>query len=197
MKLALYPACLILFALGASARANHVLTAGDLNASFDFNDYRGAGFALTPAAGQLSTEAYVVSGFFPDDRVFFGGTATSGDFARGISADSIGGGTGATVGGAYAFNRGGGNYAVGFQPTGTDFNPGAFYVNIINNTGFTISSFAISSGVVVYNDAAAASTLNFSYAAASVDTTAATGTDPLSLSYTAVPVRHCQAGRGR
>ena len=163
------------------AQAAHVLTAGDLNATFTFDSFTGAGFAPdgTATAGQLPTNAYAVDGL-SDGEVDFGGTGTTGDFARGTDADG-----GVTTGGVYAFTVGG-NPFVGVQPAGSDFNPGAFYINVVNNTGQTIDTFDIDYDIKVRNDQGRSSTFNFAYAVATVDTTAGSGTDPGDLTFTTV-----------
>ena len=170
-------------ATASTANAAHVLTASDLNATFTFDSFAGTGFAPdgTATAGQLPTNAYAVDGL-SDGEVDFGGTATTAntDFTRGTDADG-----GVTTGGVYAFTVGG-NPFVGFQPSGSDFNPGNFYINVVNNTGSTIDTFDIDYDIMVRNDQGRSSTFNFAYAVANVNTTAGSGTDPGDLSFTSV-----------
>ena len=68
----------------------------DLPFTEDFSSFTGSGFTPTPAAGQLDSDDWSISGF--GTNVAFGGTGTSGDAARGTDTD---GGVG--TGGVYAF----------------------------------------------------------------------------------------------
>ena len=123
----------------------------------NFNAFRGAGFAPTPGLGQLDSDIFRVTGL-SDGNLAFGGTETAGDFARGETTG------GEATGGIYAFDRGGGNYAIGVQPTGADFAPGAFEVQLTNATGVTVNEVSLAYDIISLNDQGRASTLNFSYA---------------------------------
>ncbi|MFI4860539.1 MAG: PEP-CTERM sorting domain-containing protein [Phycisphaerales bacterium JB063] len=126
------------------------LTAGGANAtvvtvfSDDFTGFTGSGFAPTPAAGQLDSDTYRVTGF-SDGAGSFGGTHTSGDFARGNSSGGV------SSGGVYAFDLGGGNTAVGFQPGGSDITPGTFEVQF-TYTGVGLTTLEIDFDIAFYND---------------------------------------------
>jgi len=114
----------------------------------DFNDFRGLGFDTSPSAGQLDSDTYRAIGF-DDGPGAFGGTHTSGDFARGTSTGGV------STGGAYAFEVGGsgsGDFAVGVQPTGDDFTPGTFTIRGRNGTGQTISGIGISATGYFFSD---------------------------------------------
>lgn len=125
--------------------------------SEDFQSFTGSGFDPMPAAGQLDSDIVIVDGL-SDGALNYGGTETSGDFARGTND----GGT--TSGGVYAFDvDGAGNTTLGVQPTGSDFTPGEFDFRIENTTGGDLSSFLISYDLYVNNDQGRASSLNFSY----------------------------------
>jgi hypothetical protein len=132
------------------------------NGTFD-----GSGFAPSPAAGQLDSDGWSVTGL-SDGDVLFGGAGNSGDFARGSSSGGV------STGGVYAFEVSTGNNALGVQPGGSDFAPGEFILKVENNTGSTVSSIDISYLVWAYNDQDRANNFNLSY---SED----------DLSYTAVP----------
>ena len=121
--------------------------------SEDFDSFTGAGFAPAPAAGQLDSDVWRVTGVSDGDGVF-GGTHTSGDFARGVDLDA------ATSGGVYAF---GADPFIGFQPTGSDFTPGTLTLVVTNTTGSTITDLDVAYDIVVYNDQARSNSLNLAY----------------------------------
>ena len=106
-----------MFSLAASALAS--LSIDNLNSPviIDFTGFNGSGFSPTPLAGQLDSGIWAIDGL-SDGSLTFGGTATSGDFARGTDPDAVG------TGGIYAFNTGNGDTALGIQPGGTDWSPG-------------------------------------------------------------------------
>ena len=123
----------------------------------DFSGYTGAGFAPTPAAGQLDSDIFRVEGVSDGDTAF-GDTNTAGDYARGSSTGGVSGG------GIYAFNVGGTNgVALGFQPTGSDLTPGAITMRTINNSGATVNAVSVTYDVCVLNNASRANSLNFAY----------------------------------
>lgn len=135
--------------------------------TIDFNTFTGSGFSPTPAAGQLNSNTWATSGW-SDGSVAFGGTGTSGDFARGTSTGSV------TTGGVYAFEVATGDFGLGVQPGGSDFTPGDFTFALTNNTGNTIISFAVSYDVYIFNDQNRGNSFNFSHS-------------PDDTSYTDVP----------
>ena len=83
-------------------------------AAYDFNEFNGSGFSPSPAVGQLDSDVWAISGL-SDGTLDFGGTAATGDFARGLSTGNV------TTGGIYAFDAGSLNIILGAQPTSTDF----------------------------------------------------------------------------
>lgn len=113
--------------------------------SFDFSGFTGTGFSPSPTAGQLDSNDVVVNGM-SDGDLAFGDTGTSGDFARGASPGGV------TTGGAYAFDVGGSNPALGVQPTGSDFVPGSYAFQIVNGGGVDGTSVATSFKIYYYND---------------------------------------------
>lgn len=123
--------------------------------SQDFNDFRGSGFAPEPTAGQLDSDIYRVTGLSDGDGTF-GGTHTTGDFARGTDVDG-----GVTTGGVYAFNTSANtaDYNIGFQPGGSDVTPGALEI-VITNTGEATDRFDIAYNIEFNNDQARANSLN-------------------------------------
>lgn len=125
------------------------------NTDYTFNDYRGAGFSPTPSAQQLNSNNIIADGF--SGNLNYGGTATSGDFARGQAPGGVG------TGGIYAFEVAGGDFALGVQPGGSDFTPGYFEIRGTNNTGNNITSLTINYDIYVFNDQDRTNSLNFSY----------------------------------
>lgn len=123
---------------------------------FDFTGFTGSGFAPAPVAGQLDSDDWATTGW-SDGSMAFGGTETSGDFARGSSSGGVG------TGGIYAFDVGAGNIALGVQPGGSDFTPGTFTLRIQNNSGKTMNRADLSYNVYFNNDQPRANSLNFSY----------------------------------
>ena len=124
--------------------------------SEDFTGFTGSGFVPMPAAGQLDSDVFRVTGL-QDGIGEFGGTQTGNDFARGQSTGGVGGG------GIYAFDVGSGNIAWGVQPSGADFTPGTFDIRLINDTAAVISDLDISYSIWVFNDQARGNSLNFSW----------------------------------
>ncbi len=125
--------------------------------SENFQSFTGAGFAPTPAAGQLDSDIVIASGF-NSGTLNYGGTQTSGDFARGTSTGGV------STGGIYAFDvDGAGNTTLGVQPGGSDFTPGSFDFRIQNTTGAALSNLMISYNIYVNNDQNRSNSLNFSY----------------------------------
>jgi MYXO-CTERM domain-containing protein len=119
---------------------------------YDFADFRAAGFAPTPAAGQLDSDEWIATGGSDTPFVFGGVGADGSDYGRGTSA----GGT--STGGIYAYDVDISpvieNYALGMQPTTEDFTPGLFQLRIINNTGAALNAIELSYTFLYRNDGA-------------------------------------------
>lgn len=124
--------------------------------TIDFAGYTAAGFAPTPAAGQLDSDHFRVTGL-SDGDLAFGGTGTSGDYTRGTSA----GGT--SSGGVYGGTATASAPFIFFQPSGSDFNPGTFTIRFQNNNAQAITDIDISYTIKVNNDQPRANSWNFSY----------------------------------
>jgi len=107
--------------------------------------FKGTGFALDPADGQLDADAWAIFGFSDGDKDF-GVESTALDFTRGISNGEV------TTGGIYAFQVEDGNFALGVQPTTDDFTPGWIGLKIVNTTGSNVEFIEISYDIWVYND---------------------------------------------
>ena len=137
---------LICFVMGPSIMtADIVLSSVGDAVTENYNNYRGDGFAPTPASGQLDSDTYRAEGFSSGTGVF-GGTHDTGDFARG---ESVGG---VTSGGAYAFEVDTGDYSLGVQPTSLDFTPGSLTVRVANQTGQSITGFQLGATAYFFND---------------------------------------------
>jgi FlgD Ig-like domain len=146
---------LFLIFLLSQLSAQVALTPGN-SISIDFNTFTGNGFSPSPAAGQLDSDDWRVSGFSDGDGVF-GGTHDAGDFARGSDAGGV------SSGGLYAFETSAGDFSLGVQATGSDWNPGMFDLRIINNTGAVLSELNVHYDIFVLNNADRSSAFNFSY----------------------------------
>jgi hypothetical protein len=118
--------------------------------------FTGSGFAPSPASGQLNSNAWASTGM-SDGASAFGGTNTSGDFARGSSSGGV------TGGGFYAFEVATSDYALGVQGTGGDWTPGTITLRVQNTTGGTLTSLDVAYEAWVYNDQGRANSLNFSW----------------------------------
>jgi len=145
----------VLFFLVSNLCAQVALTQGN-SVIIDFNSFDGSGFSPSPASGQLDSDSWRVTGFSDGDGVF-GGTHDAGDFARGSSPGGV------TSGGLYAFEVSAGNFSLGVQATGSDWNPGTFDLRLINNTGVVITELNIQYDILVLNNADRSSSFNFSY----------------------------------
>lgn len=106
--------------------------------SEDFNSFRGNGFAPSPAAGQLDSDSWWVTGLSAGDGVL-GGLYTDPlqDFARGTSTGFV------STGGIYAFETSGGDFSLGAQPSSSDLTPGAINLRIQNTSGMAIASATV------------------------------------------------------
>ncbi|MFP4394160.1 MAG: hypothetical protein ACLFTI_02765 [Anaerolineales bacterium] len=142
----------------------------------DFNTFDGSGFVPSPAAGQLDSDAWRVTGLSDGDGTF-GGTHDSDDFARGASQGGV------TTGGVYAFEVATDNHALGVQPAGSDFTPGEFTLRVQNNTGATVSDIYVEYTIWVYNNEGRSNSFNFAH---STDDT--TYTSVSALDYTSPEV---------
>lgn len=126
--------------------------------SQNFDDFRGLGFAPDPAAGQLDSDTFRVIGMSDGDGTF-GGTHTSGDFARGTDSDGA-----VSTGGIYAFvlTAAPDDYNFGFQPGGSDVTPGSLDI-LITNSGSDTNSFDIAYSIEFNNNEGRSNSLNLQY----------------------------------
>ncbi|HFA51480.1 MAG TPA: hypothetical protein ENJ95_20900 [Bacteroidetes bacterium] len=120
----------------------------------DFAGFAGAGFDPSPSAGQLDSDTWSTDGF-SNPSVPFGGSASTGDAARGNT------GGGVSSGGVYNYN--GGNGALWIQPTGADFTPGTVTLKACNNTMSMMADIDLGYDILYLNDGGRANLFNFSY----------------------------------
>ncbi len=118
----------------------------------DFSGFTGSGFDPNPTAGQLDSDTWAVFGMSNGD-VDFGGSGTSGDFARGTTTGGV------TTGGFYSLN----GSALWIQGSGSDFTPGTVKLKSCNTSGATIADIDISYDILYLNDQGRANSFNFSY----------------------------------
>ena len=118
--------------------------------------FNGSGFSNVPSAGQIDTDAIIVTGM-SDGDLSFGAVNTSGDFARGTSTGGV------TTGGVYGFEVTSNNHALGVQPGGSDFTPGDIILRLQNSTLETITELTLAYDILVFNDKPRSNSFNFSY----------------------------------
>lgn len=126
----------------------------DVPVFIDFTGFAGAGFQPGGGAGTLNSDEWSVTGL-SEGAVDFGGTAITGDFARGVTMGLV------TTGGVYGVDIAG-NQGLMIQPTADDFTPGSFILKIENNTGVEVTELAVAYTLYVLNDAGRANSFNFS-----------------------------------
>jgi hypothetical protein len=141
--------------------------------TINFTGFTGTGYAPDPAPGQLDSDDWIATGF-DSGTLTFGGTQTSGDFARGSSSIRV------TTGGVYAFDVGTGNVTLGVQPGGTDWTPGSFILRIQNKTGNVIGKLDVGYSIFVMNDQARGNKFNFSHSPDNVNYTNETSVNYVS-----------------
>ncbi len=129
----------------------------------NFSGFAAAGFAPTPAAGQLDSDVWRVSGLSDSPAPAYGFTAATGDFARG----TINGSADPTVGGVYTPSA---NHALVVQATGTDFEAGgSIDARIANTSGATATSFTVNFDWAFRNSGDRADNMTLSYSTNGVD----------------------------
>lgn len=123
----------------------------------NFQAFTGSGLTPAPAAGQLDSTIFRVTGLSDDSDFMFGESQTGGDFARGSSTGNV------SAGGIYAFEVGKGNVALGIQPGGSDFTPGTVDIRLVNTTGSILTSVDVAYQVLFLNNENRSNSLNFSW----------------------------------
>ncbi|MFN8777458.1 MAG: hypothetical protein ACK5XV_11895, partial [Flavobacteriales bacterium] len=166
----------VVFVMSAiSMSAQLSLTNGSPSATIDFSSsmqtsvgsnpaeaFAGTGFSPNPTtAGRLNSNAWAVGGM-SDAGGAFGGTSTSGDFARG-AVNAV-----QTSGGIYAFTGAPGSTAnpmLMIQPTAQDWTPGNLTLRIRNNGTSNITELTVAYNIYIRNDGGWGNTFNFSHSA--------------------------------
>ena len=137
----------------------------------DFNSFAGDGFSPTPAAGQLDSNIYKITGLSDGDSEY-GDTNTTGDLARGTSTG------GETTGGIYAFETSTGDFSMGVQPGGSDFTPGIIEIRVENQTVSYLNELYLTADLYVNNDQERSNSIDLSYSTDGVNfTTLTPGSD--------------------
>lgn len=123
--------------------------------------YQGTGFSSSPASGQLNSNAWSFENLGTPDSINFGGTAISGDAARGVSSGGV------TTAGFYAFNTNNGvgaaDYAMGWQANGSTFSNGKLTLKLANNSGGTIETLRLAYVFKEFNDTDTSSNIRVAY----------------------------------
>jgi len=129
-----------------------------------FTGFTGSGFKPVPLSGQLDADNWQITGF-SDGNLSFGGTITSGDYARGITGGNI------TLAGVYGYSGGLGNQAMYIQPATADFVPGTITTRYLNITGTTITSVDFSYVIYNYNNENRSTSIKLSYSSDNISFT--------------------------
>lgn len=161
----------------SSVGTTYTITFDATLSGVNLGTFDGTGFEASPATGRLDSDAWASTGM-SDGNLAFGGTATTGDYARGTSP----GGTGTTTEGFYSFDvdgTSGVNRALGVLPGVSDWSPGTITIRILNATGTMLGDIDISYEIHVNNVSSRSSSFNFSYS-----TDNSTYTNVTALDYT-------------
>jgi hypothetical protein len=139
--------------------------------------FLGSGFSPNPSiGGRLNSNAWAVTGW-SDGALAFGGSITTGDYARGSTTAAV------STGGMYAYAgspASAANPILMVQPGGSDFAPGTLTLRIQNNGNSAISQLAVSYKLYVRNDQPRANSFNFSYSSNNSSYTTVPALDYLS-----------------
>lgn len=130
--------------------------------TINFDGFLGTGFSPNPGLGALDSDYWQITDFSDGDTTF-GGTFTSGQYARGFASGAVGGNN---TEGIYAFNVDNGinvKVALGVQPTSNDFNDGKIVLWLQNNSGGTLTDLEVSFDAFYFNDTNRSNSLNFAY----------------------------------
>jgi len=120
--------------------------------TIDFTGFAGTGLVSSPSSGELDSDEWLVSGM-SDGSSTYGGSSTSGDFARGNTVGGV------TTGGLYTLNTG----AIWIAPGGSDMTPGEITLRVTNNTGSDLNTLDLSYDIPFLNDVERAVSVNFAY----------------------------------
>jgi hypothetical protein len=132
--------------------------------------FAGTGFANEPTAGQIDTDAIIVTGM-SDGDLSFGAINSSGDFGRGTSSGGV------ATGGVYGFEVSANNFALGVQPIESDFTPGDIILRLQNSTLETITEATLAYDILVLNDRPRSNSFNLSYSLDNINYTSISSLD--------------------
>ncbi len=126
--------------------------------------FEGSGFTPSPSAGQINSNAFIANGL-SDGPLAYGGTNTSGDYAKGESTGDI------FSGGIYAFKTdtsSSANTFIGVQPTSSDWTPGTIGLQIKNETDSVIEEITIEYDIYFRNNESRGNDFNFAHSSDNV-----------------------------
>ena len=142
--------------IGAAAHGSFIIDTPGVTEVIDFNDFTGSGFSPRPLRGELDSDVWRATGLSDGDGTF-GGSHVTGDFARGLSIGNV------ATGGVYGFEVAPSNVALGFQPGGSDFTPGAFTLRLQNDTGALLDMLELDFDLYYRNDQDRAGSISFAW----------------------------------
>lgn len=125
----------------------------------DFNDFRAAGVVSNPDIDQLDSSIWRIQGL-SDGVGQFGGNYSSGDWVRGAVRKGV------RIGGIYAFDLSFNNaldWALGFQPTGSDLSAGSVAIRIVNQTSYTVDKLIVGFDLLFRNNEERSTKISLSY----------------------------------
>lgn len=156
---------ILLLALALPLCATPAFGALSLSSLFSPADASFGGFTApaiwataTPASGQLDAGLWSMNA----DGSLTGTQATFSVEQTGGQGSSTGSESAA---GVYAFDVGGGQTALGVQPTGTFWTPGMFTLRLHNTTGATVTSLQVDWTTWIYNDQGRSNDFRFFHSA--------------------------------
>ena len=124
------------FVLGTLLAVSTCTAAVTIVAQESFADFEALGLRPGGGGGTLDSTRWRVVGASSGDSAF-ADTSTSSDFTGGLSAGGV------RRGGLYAFSLPGNRRGIGFQPTGSDFTPGALLWTVANETRQWLSDIVL------------------------------------------------------
>ncbi len=145
-----------MFAAAPAANAVEYKLESGVVTTIDFTGFTGGGFTSSPSASQLDSDNWAITGF-DDGSLIFGGTRTTGDYARGSVTAAV-----PTTGGIYAFTSGGASHLL-IQPGGDDFTPGTITLRLKNTATTNLTAFKVAYDLLVRNDQGRSNSFNLSW----------------------------------
>jgi hypothetical protein len=162
--------------VGPNVFAGVLVTSLGSPVQIGLDGFLGSGFVSSPMPGQLDSDHWRITGL-SDGAGVFGGSHSTGDFARGKSPGGV------TSGGVHGFDVESGdgvNLALGFQPITSDLTPGEVTLRIINGTGQTADRLDLAYRLYVRNDENRSSSFRFAYSLDDVSYHSLTDLDAVS-----------------